>query len=90
MAHNDETAQENLAHGADAPSGKEESVMSKELRELIERLRGYRMSEAELREQAIDFAYGNGHFEDDRVTREGVTRAAAELDLSDGPSKASQ
>ena len=46
--------------------------MSNELRELVERFRGYRMSEEEPREQAIDFAYGNGHFEDPRVTLEGV------------------
>ena len=48
------------------------------------------MSAEELREQAIDFAYGNGHFEDERVTREGVARAAAELNLLGGKSKASQ
>jgi hypothetical protein len=57
--------------------------MSDELKALIEglRLRAYRMTPEEIREQAIDFAYGNGHVEDPRVTREGVARAAAELDL---------
>jgi len=54
--------------------------MSDELKSLIERLRDYRMTPEEIREQAIDFAYGNGHIEDSRVTREGVARAAAELD----------
>jgi hypothetical protein len=28
----------------------------------------------------IDFAYDNSHFEDQRVTREGIARAAAEFD----------
>jgi hypothetical protein len=56
--------------------------MSKELQALVDRLRGYRMSPEELREQAIDFANGNGHFEDSRVTLEGVTRAA-DLDSQD-------
>lgn len=82
MADNGEIAQENLAHGVDTPWGNGGNVMSKELMELIERFRGYRMSEQELREQAIDFAYGNGHFEDPRVTLEGVARAA-DLDSKD-------
>jgi hypothetical protein len=42
-----------------------------------------------LRAQAIDFAYGNGHFEDPRITREGVARAHDELADQDrlGPAK---
>jgi hypothetical protein len=82
VADNGEIAQENPTHGVDTPSGSGGNVMSKELMQLIERFRGYRMSEEELREQAIDFAYGNGHFEDPRVTLEGVTRAA-DLDRKD-------
>jgi hypothetical protein len=82
VADNDDIAPENLAHRVRTPSGNGGNVMSDELRELIERFRGYRMSEEELREQAIDFAYGNGHFEDPRVTLEGVTRAA-DLDRQD-------
>ncbi len=33
------------------------------------------MTEADWREQAINFAYHNGHIEDKRITREGVARA---------------
>ena len=55
--------------------------MSDDLKALLEKVRHYRMTPSELREQAIDFAYGNGVFEDQRVTREGVARAAAELDI---------
>lgn len=82
LVDNNETAQENPALDVGGPSGRGGSAMSKELQELIERLRGYRMSPEELREQAIDFAYGNGHFEDSRVTIEGITRAA-DLDSED-------
>ncbi len=54
--------------------------MSEELKALIERARQYEMTPEEIREQVIDFAYGNCHFEDQRVTREGITRAATEFD----------
>jgi hypothetical protein len=53
--------------------------MSDELKALLDRVRGYRMTPEEIREQAISFAYGNGHIEDERVTREGITRAVAAL-----------
>jgi hypothetical protein len=54
--------------------------MSEKMRALVERARQYQMTPEEIREQIIDFAYGNGHFEDQRVTREGIARAAAEFD----------
>jgi hypothetical protein len=54
--------------------------MSEEMKALVERARQYRMTPEEIREQVIDFAYGNCHFEDQRVTREGIARAAAEFD----------
>jgi hypothetical protein len=54
--------------------------MSEKLKALVERARRYEMTPEEIREQLIDFAYGNGHFEDSRVTREGIARAAAEFD----------
>ena len=53
--------------------------MSDDLEDLIEQAR-YRVvngliSDEEWRENTISFAYGNGHIEDERVTREGVARA---------------
>ena len=59
--------------------------MSDKLRALVERARQYQMTPEEIREQVIDFAYGNGHFEDHRVTREGIARAAAEFDRQSEP-----
>jgi hypothetical protein len=59
-------------------------MMSDELRALVEKVRHYRMTPEELAAQAISFAYGNGHIEDDRVTREGVARAAMVLNQSRG------
>jgi hypothetical protein len=38
------------------------------------------MTPDEIREQVIDFADSNSHFEDQRVTRERIVRAAAEFD----------
>lgn len=55
-------------------------TMSEELKALVERARQYQMTREEIREQVIDFAFGNCHFEDQRVTREGIARAAAEFD----------
>ena len=46
--------------------------MSDELKRLLDRYRDYRMSPKETRDQEIDFAFGNAHFENDRVTREMV------------------
>jgi hypothetical protein len=80
---------EDLDHKDTGAPDKGGGAMSKELQALVERLRGYRMSPEELRAQAIDFAYGNGHFEDSRVTLEGVTRAA-DLDSRDEDNTASR
>ncbi len=52
-------------------------TMSDELRALVEKFRHYRMTPQELTAQAISFAYGNGHIEEERVTREGITLVAA-------------
>ena len=49
--------------------------MSEKLKGLIEKARRHRMSPEELTEQEIGFAYGNAHFENDRITREMVARA---------------
>ena len=48
--------------------------MSNELKALIEKARHRVMSPAQLESQAISFAYGNAHYENDLVTREGVAR----------------
>jgi hypothetical protein len=50
-------------------------MLSEKLKGLIEKARHYRMSPEELTEQEIGFAYGNAHFENDRITREMVARA---------------
>ncbi len=55
--------------------------MSNKQRQLVEHARQYQMSAQEIQAQVIDFAYANGHFEDDRVTREGVARAAAQVSV---------
>lgn len=49
--------------------------MSERLKRLIEQARNYQMSAEELAEQEISFAYGNAHFENERITREMVARA---------------
>lgn len=56
-------------------------AMSERLRLLIERARHYQMSDQERAEQEISFAFGNAHFENERITREMVVRA---LPMSDG------
>jgi hypothetical protein len=43
--------------------------MSEELKMMLDHLRGYQMSPKEQRDQEIDFAFGNVHFENNRVTR---------------------
>jgi hypothetical protein len=50
--------------------------MSDKLRALVENARLYEMSPEEIHAQVIDFAFGNCYFEDQRVTREGIARAA--------------
>jgi hypothetical protein len=75
VAENPVVPQQQPAVGVDdAPAGAD-TVMSDELKALLDQVRGYRMTPEEIREQAISFAYGNGHIEDPRVTREGITRA---------------
>ncbi len=52
-----------------------EDAMSEQLKSLIDQARNYQMSVEELTEQEISFAYGNAHFENERITREMVVRA---------------
>jgi hypothetical protein len=56
--------------------------MSDKQRLLVERACLYQMTTQEIQAQVIDFAYANGHFEDERVTREGVARAAAQVSVT--------
>jgi hypothetical protein len=53
--------------------------MSDELKRLLDLLPDRQMTPEEIREQAISFAYGNGHIEDSRITREDIARAVDEI-----------
>jgi len=55
-----------------------------ELARLLEAPRHIRMTEEELCEQRISFAYGNGVLDNPAITKEGVRQAAARLALVDG------
>lgn len=48
--------------------------MTPELRSLLASRRGRQMTPAEAEEQVVNFAYGNGHYENPAITREGVAR----------------
>ena len=56
-------------------SSKGDAGMSDTLKLLLDGVRGYEMTPDEIREQAISFAYGNGHIEDARITRDEIARA---------------
>jgi hypothetical protein len=75
VADNPVVVQQQPELAVDDASAGEDTVMSDELKALLDQVRGYRMTPEEIREQAISFAYGNGHIDDRRVTREGITRA---------------
>lgn len=49
--------------------------MTRETRDLLASVRGYRMTEAERTEQMVTFAYGNLRLEEPRVSRESVEAA---------------
>ena len=51
----------------------------KKLAKLIRMARNVRVSASDLEQQRRSFAYGNTHFENERVTRETVDRAADSL-----------
>ena len=53
--------------------------MSNELQRLIELARNSRMTAEQKEEQRQSFAYGNAAFENDRITRETVSRASDNL-----------
>lgn len=60
--------------------------MSEKLKNLIEKARRYQMSPEEEREQELRFAYGNAHYENERITPELVAEMRRTLD-GDGTAK---
>jgi hypothetical protein len=54
-------------------------LMPEKLKILIEKARQTRMTPQEIEEQRVSFAYGNGNYEDRRVTRAEVIRASRSL-----------
>ena len=59
--------------------------MSRNLELLIEAAKQREISPAEQEAQRRSFAYGNTHFENERITRETVDRAAEALRAEDAP-----
>lgn len=57
--------------------------MSKELEMLLDASRKRRATQDEEEAQRRSFAYGNTHFENERITRETVDRAAEALKAAD-------
>lgn len=53
--------------------------MSEELKRLIEVARKTPLTPSDAERQRRSFAYGNTHFENERITRETVDRAAEKL-----------
>ena len=61
---------------------KEEAVTG-ELRQLLEKARGVRMTPEQVREQRRSFVYGNTHIENARITRELVAEVDEALGEDD-------
>jgi hypothetical protein len=59
--------------------------MSEELRELIERAGKIEMAPVEKEHQRRSFAWGNTHFENERITKDTVREAAESLEKLDEP-----
>ncbi|MFC3076090.1 hypothetical protein [Shinella pollutisoli] len=57
--------------------------MNEPLKALIEAARKAPRTKSELEVQRRSFAYGNTHFENDRITREMVNRIADEMPFSE-------
>lgn len=53
--------------------------MTNDLKLLIEKAAGIRMSAEDQEAQRRSFAYGNAHIENDRITKEMVDKAASRL-----------
>jgi hypothetical protein len=58
--------------------------MSERLLMLIEKAREVRMTPQEMEDQRVSFAYGNTHYEDNRITRDQVARYSLSLSEGDG------
>jgi hypothetical protein len=63
---------------------KKEAAVSDELKRLLEMAGKISMSKSEREEQRRSFAYGNTHFENERITRDIVKQAAEKLAQDDG------
>jgi hypothetical protein len=57
--------------------------MAEELKKLIDLARKIEMSPQDQEKQRRSFAYGNTHFENNRITKETIDRAAEGLKLHD-------
>lgn len=57
-----------------------ETVMTKDLEELVIRARKITMTAAQIGEQRRSFAYGNTHIENERITREMVGEADKKIE----------
>lgn len=64
--------------------------MPQELIELIEAAKGISMSEVQVEEQRVSFAYGNTHFENEQITRQTVLDAAEQLRVTHAPNRRSE
>ena len=53
--------------------------MSEDIQHLIDKARRYEMTPDEREKQAVDFAYGNAKYENERVTVDGIVRASEAL-----------
>ena len=58
---------------------------NKDLDELLRIARDSKPTEEEAEEQRQSFAFGNTHFENERITRETVRKAAEDLKKQRGP-----
>jgi hypothetical protein len=58
----------------------EKAIMPDDLLELLEAAKGATVSECEMKEQRVSFAYGNTHFENEEITREMVCHEAESLE----------
>ena len=58
-------------------------MSEQELAELVRRSKEWPVSDSDNEEQRRSFAYGNTHFENERITRDTVNKAAESMKLVD-------
>lgn len=58
-------------------------MSEKDLEELVRQAREWPVSDSDREEQRRSFAYGNTHFENERITRADVDRAADSMKSED-------